>query len=32
MPNKMIIEDVIDEMLEDISCIKLRSYIKLREK
>ena len=29
MPNKIIVEDVIDEMLSDINCIKLKTYIEL---
>lgn len=29
MPNKIIIEDIIDEMLDNINYIKLNTYIKL---
>lgn len=29
MPNKIIIEDIIDEMLDNINCIRLNTYIKL---
>ncbi len=29
MPNKIIIEDIIDEMLDNITYIKLNTYIKL---
>ena len=29
MPNKIIIEDIIDEMLGDINYLKLNTYIKL---
>ncbi len=32
MPNKIIIEDIMDEMLSDISCIKLKTYIELEKK
>ena len=32
MPNKIIIEDMIDEMLDNISCIKLNTYIELEKK
>lgn len=32
MPDKIIIEDVIDEMLSDINYIKLKSYIELEKK
>ena len=32
MPNKIIIEDIIDEMLDNISCIKLNTYIELEKK
>ena len=28
MPNKILIEDIIDEMIENINCIKLKTYIK----
>lgn len=31
MPNKIIIEDVIDEMIENINYIKLNTYIKLED-
>lgn len=27
MPHKIILDDIFDEMLDDISCIKLNSYI-----
>ena len=29
MPNKIIIEDIIDEMIDNINYIKLNTYIKL---
>lgn len=29
MPNKIIIEDILDEMLNDIDYIRLNAYIKL---
>lgn len=32
MPNKIIIEDVIDEMLSNIDYIKLKYYIELERK
>lgn len=32
MPNRIIIEDIIDDMLNDISCIKLKSYVELGKK
>lgn len=32
MPNKILIEDIIDEMIENINCIKLKTYIKLESK
>ena len=32
MPNKILIEDIIDEMIENINCIKLNTYIKLESK
>lgn len=31
MPHKIIMEDVIDEMLDNISYIKLNTYIKLQK-
>ncbi len=31
MPYKIIMEDVIDEMIDNISYIKLNSYIKLQK-
>jgi len=31
MPYKIIIEDVIDEMIDNVSYIKLNTYIKLEE-
>lgn len=31
MPYKIITEDIIDEMLNNISIIKLKTYIKLEE-
>lgn len=30
MPNHILIEDVIDEMLENISYIRLNSYLKVK--
>ena len=32
MPNKIIIEDIIDEMLDNINYIKLNTYIELKKK
>ena len=32
MPNKILIEDIIDEMIENINCIKLNTYLKLESK
>ena len=29
MPNKIIIDDILDDMLESISFIKINAYIKL---
>ena len=29
MPNKIIIEDILDDMLNDIDYIRLNAYIKL---
>ena len=29
MPNKIILEDIIDEMIDNIDYIKLNTYIKL---
>lgn len=29
MPNKIIIEDIIDEMIDNISYVKLNTYIEL---
>ena len=31
MPNKIIIEDIIDEMLDNINYIKLNTYIELKK-
>lgn len=31
MPHKIIMEEVIDEMLDNISYIKLNTYIKLQK-
>lgn len=31
MPHKILMEEVIDEMLDNISYIKLNSYIKLQK-
>lgn len=31
MPNKIIIEDIIDEMIDNISFVKLNTYIKLEK-
>lgn len=31
MPNKIIIEDIIDEMIEDLNYIKLNTYIDLKK-
>ena len=30
MPNKIIVEDIIDEMLDNINYIKLNTYIELQ--
>jgi hypothetical protein len=32
MPNKIIIEDIINEIIENINCIKLNTYLKLESK
>ncbi len=31
MPNKIIIDDIIDEMIDNINYIKLNTYIKLEK-
>ena len=31
MPNKIIVEDIIDEMIDNLDYIKLNTYIKLEE-
>lgn len=31
MPNKIIVEDIIDEMIDNLNYIKLNTYIKLEE-
>lgn len=32
MPNNVLVEDMLDEMLQNISYIKLNSYLKERKK
>lgn len=32
MPNKIIVEDIIDEMIDNIDYIKLNTYIELEKK
>ena len=32
MPNKIIIDDILDDMLESISFININAYIKLERK
>ncbi len=31
MPNKIIVCDIIDEMLDNISCIKLKAYLEIKK-
>lgn len=31
MPNKIIVEDIIDEMIDNINYIKLNTYIELEK-